>query len=75
MVQLYTASFLYVFLIHIKWQSIILDCIKIPNTFLILMAQMIFSQIQQAPGPDSRKVEKSLLFDRQMSRRIDGLWD
>ena len=28
--------------------------------FPILMAQIIFPQIQQAPGPDSRKVGKSL---------------
>ena len=33
-------------------------------------ARMIFSQIQQAPGPDSRKVGKSLYFDTIMIRLI-----
>ena len=33
---------------------------KTASNFPILMAQMIFSQIQQVPGPDSRKVGKSL---------------
>ena len=37
---------------NLKWR---------PNlVFPILMAQMIFSQFQQAPGPDFRKVGKSL---------------
>ena len=30
------------------------------SNFPILMARMIVSQIQQAPGPDSREVRKSL---------------
>ena len=37
--------------------QVLLDCIKLA----ILTAKMIFSQIQQAPGPDSRKVGKSLI--------------
>ena len=56
MLQLYTANFLYGF-IPLKWQSILF---KTALNFTNLMTQMIFSQIQQAPGPDSRKVEKSL---------------
>ena len=31
---------------------------------------MIFSKIQQAPGPDSRKVGKSLYYDTIMMRLI-----
>ena len=73
MVQRYAASFLYGFyFILLKWQSSSFRLHQNPN-FLstILMAQMICSQIQQAPGPDPRKVGKSLLIDRLMGRRIN----
>ena len=51
--QLYTANFLYVFLINLKWLS--------SSSFPNLKVQMLFlPQIQQAPGPDFRMVGKSL---------------
>ena len=51
--QLYTANFLYGFLIHLKWWS--------SSSFPNLMVKMLPPpQIQQAPGPDFRKVGKSL---------------
>ena len=46
----------YMFLFHLKWWS---GCFRLHQVFPILMIQM-FSQIQQAPGPDFRKVGKSL---------------
>ena len=49
-IQLYTAYFLYVF-------ESILNGSKV---FPILMVEMLLSQIQQAPGPNFRKVGKSL---------------
>ena len=45
--QLYTTNFLYVFN-------------PFSSSFPNLMVQMLFFQIQQAPGPDFRKVGKSL---------------
>ena len=39
----------------LKWRSSFFRLILV---FPILIAQMIFSQIQQAPGPDFRKVRK-----------------
>ena len=47
--------------VNLKWRSISFG----PNlVFSILMAQMTFSQTQQAPGPDFIKVGKSLQLKR-----------
>ena len=35
---------------------------KIASKFPIMVAEMIFSQIQHAPGPGSRKVGNSLIL-------------
>ena len=56
MLQFYTANFLYVF----NPFKIAVQLYLTASNFPILMAKMIVSQIQQAPGPDSRKVGKSL---------------
>ena len=40
-----------------NWQS---SYFRLQQIFPILMIQMLFPQIQQAPGPDFRKVGKSL---------------
>ena len=51
MLQLYTANFLYSLLIHLKlWSS----SFRLNQVFPILMIQMLFPQIQQAPGPDQK---------------------
>ena len=42
---------------NLKWIS---SSFRQNQVFPILMARMIFSQIQQAPGPDFRKEGKSL---------------
>ena len=57
MLQLYTANILYLFLIHLKWHS---SFFKLHQIFPKLMVQMLFSKIQQAPGPNFRKVGKFL---------------
>ena len=41
------------------------QCFLTASNFPTLMAQMIFAQIQQASGPDSRKVGKSLLENKK----------
>ena len=53
MLQLYTAMVL----INLKWRS---SSFRLHQVFPTLMVQMIFFQIQQAPGPYFRKVGKSL---------------
>ena len=57
--QLYTANIFnsYIVFNPLKWHS---SSFRRHRMFPILMVQMFFSQIQQAPGPDFRKVEKSL---------------
>ena len=50
MLQLYTSKF-NLFKMVVQYQF-----------FPILMVQMLFSQIQQAPGPDFRMVGKSLII-------------
>ena len=56
--KLYTANFLYPwFLINLKWRS---SSFRLHQVFTTLMVQMIFFQIQQAPGPDFIKVGKPL---------------
>ena len=63
MLQLYAASFLYGLIIHLKlWSS----SFRLHQIFPILMVQMLFSQIQQAPGSNFRKVLKSLNIPPQM---------
>ena len=60
MLQLYTANFGYPrLLINLKWWSC---SFELHQVFPTLMVQMIFSQIQMAPGPDFREVGKSFLF-------------
>ena len=54
----FTMLFPYMFLIHLKWWS---GSFRLHQVFPILMVQMFFPQIQQAPGPNFRKVGKSLL--------------
>ena len=51
--------FLIWFIIHLKWWF---SSFRLHQIFPILMVQMLFSKIQQAPGPDFRKVGKSLLL-------------
>ena len=54
----FTLPISYMFFIHLKWRS---SSFRLHQAFPIFMIQMLFSQIQQAPGPDFRKVGKSLL--------------
>ena len=58
MLQLYNANFLNPwFSINLKLRS---RSFRLRQVFQTLMVKMHFSQIQQAPGPDFRKVGKSL---------------
>ena len=50
--------FLICFLIHLQWPTI---SFRQHQIFLILMRQILYSQIQQALGPDFRKVGKPLM--------------
>ena len=59
--MLNNANFLKAFLSILNGGSVLIDCNQI---FPILMIQMLCSQIQQAPGPDFRKVGKSLELHR-----------
>ena len=59
MLQFYIANFLKGLKIHFKWWS---SSFRLYQIFAILIIQMLFSQIKQAPGPDFRKVGKSLLM-------------
>ena len=52
-------SFLLLILIYLKLQS---SSFRLYQFFPILMVQMLFSQIQQAPGPDFRLVGKSPIY-------------
>ena len=57
----FTLLISYMVLIHLKWCS---NSFRLYQVFPILMVQMLFSQIQQAPGPDLRKVGKPLIGTR-----------
>ena len=52
--MLFTANFIYILLIHLKWRSSSFR----RQIFPILIIQLFSPQIQQAPGPDFRKVRK-----------------
>ena len=56
--MLYTANILSAYKSVLKWQS---SSFRLQQIFPILMIKILFSQIQKAPGPDFRKVGKSLL--------------
>ena len=56
MLQLYNANFWYGF----NPFKMAVQFFRLHEVFPIFMVQMRFSQIQQAPGPDFRKVRKSL---------------
>ena len=56
MLQIYAANFLYGF----NPFKMAVQFFYTASNFPILMAPNIFSQMQQAPGPDSRKVGKSM---------------
>ena len=61
MLQLYTANFCYPwFLINLKWWS---SSFGLHQVFPNFDGPNDISQIQQAPGPDFRKVGKSLIND------------
>ena len=64
MLQLYTANYLVWFSIQLKWRFI---SFRLHQILPSLMVQVLFSQIQQAPGPDFRKVGKSLHVAAQIA--------
>ena len=64
--MLHTANFIYVF----NPFKMVVQFFRLHQIFPILMIQILLFQIQQAPGPDFRKVGKSLVSD--MHSEIPG---
>ena len=62
----FTLLISYMVLIHLKKRS---SSFRLHQDFPILMVQMLFPQIQQGPGPDFRKVGKSLNMRGEIEKR------
>ena len=56
---------------YLKWRS---SSFSLHQNFQILMVQMLFPQIQQSPGPNFRKVGKSMMSLHKHAVSLFSAW-